>query len=49
MLRGFIEPQVSMRLVRTSIAAAILLGLLASFWPAWRAVSILPARALRYD
>ena len=48
-VRGFVEPQVSVGLVLETVVAALLLGLAASVYPAWRAAAMPTAAALRYE
>jgi putative ABC transport system permease protein len=48
-LRGIVEPHVSIGLVLQSVCGATILGLVVAVYPAWRAVSIAPAGALRYE
>jgi putative ABC transport system permease protein len=48
-LRGFIEPDVTGTLLGTVVAASILLGIMGSLYPAWRAVRLDPVEALQYE
>ena len=48
-LRGFLEPQVGLRLVLEVCAATVLLGVMGSLYPAWRGVRLNPMQALRYE
>jgi putative ABC transport system permease protein len=45
---GFLEPQVTVPLVLQILAAVLLLGAVGGLYPAWRAVRIQPAAALRH-
>jgi putative ABC transport system permease protein len=48
-VRGFVEPQVSGALVVETTIAALLVGLAASAYPAWRAATMPAAAALRHE
>ena len=48
-VRGFLEPQVSVRLLGETCVAALLMGVAGSVYPAWRAVRLNPVDALRYE
>jgi putative ABC transport system permease protein len=48
-VRGFVEPQVSTGLMVETLVAALLLGLAASVYPAWRAATMPTAAALRHE
>ncbi len=48
-IQGFLEPEVTLRLVVETSLAAFVLGLLGSIYPAWRAVRWSPVDALRHE
>lgn len=48
-IRGFLEPDVSLRLVVEVLCAAVGLGLAGGLYPAWRAVRLNVVEALRYE
>jgi putative ABC transport system permease protein len=48
-VRGFVDPQLSLSLLAETAVATVLVGLAASGWPAWRAASIVTAEALRHE
>ena len=48
-IRGFLEPEVSPRLICEVLCAAVGLGLAGSLYPAWRAVRLNVVEALRYE
>lgn len=48
-VRGFLEPEVTPRLVLEVSCAALFLGVLGSLYPAWRAVRLNPVDALKYE
>jgi putative ABC transport system permease protein len=48
-IRGFLEPEVSWRLIGEVLLAAIGLALAGSLYPAWRAVRLNVVEALRYE
>ncbi len=48
-VRGFVEPDVSFALGVQTAVAAVVLGLAASAYPAWRAASMSTAAALRHE
>ncbi|KPL11141.1 hypothetical protein AMJ85_04425 [candidate division BRC1 bacterium SM23_51] len=48
-VRGLIDPEVTLRLVLEVCGAALLFGVLGSLYPAWRAVTLDPVDALRYE
>ena len=48
-VRGFIDPDVTPRLILEVGAGTLLLGILGSLYPAWRAVRLSAIDALRYE
>ncbi|TVQ93503.1 MAG: FtsX-like permease family protein [Chromatiaceae bacterium] len=48
-LRGFLQPAITLRQLAEICAATVLLGMVGGFYPAMRAVSIDPVKALRYE
>jgi putative ABC transport system permease protein len=48
-LRGLIEPEVSARLLLEVVSAVLVLGVLGSLYPAWRASRLNTVDALRYE
>jgi putative ABC transport system permease protein len=48
-MRGFLQPELSGRLVAEVAVAALLLGVVGSAYPAWRASGLSPADALRHE
>jgi putative ABC transport system permease protein len=48
-LRGLIEPEISVGLVWEVMAATLLVGILGSIYPAWRAMRLNPVDALKYE
>jgi putative ABC transport system permease protein len=48
-LRGFVDPEISPRLLGEVLGAALLLGLAGGFYPAWRALRLAVVDALRHE
>ncbi len=48
-VQGFIEPRISLQLLIEVFGASLLLGILGSIYPAWRATRLNPVEALRYE
>jgi putative ABC transport system permease protein len=48
-LRGFLEPEVGLRLILEVCAATLLLGVIGSLYPAWRGIRLNPIEALKYE
>ncbi len=48
-MRGFLQPEVTGRLVAEVAGAAVLLGVLGGLYPAWRAARLSPVHALRHE
>jgi putative ABC transport system permease protein len=48
-IRGFIQPAIDATMFTQAAVAILLLGVLGSAYPAWRAVRFRPADALRYE
>lgn len=48
-VRGFLDPEVSVRLVLEVAVATLALGVLGSAYPAWRAARLAPVDALRHE
>jgi putative ABC transport system permease protein len=46
---AFIQPQVSLKFLFEIIAASVILGILGSLYPAWRAINLKTAQALKYE
>jgi putative ABC transport system permease protein len=47
--RGFLEPAVTVRLILDVLGAALVIGIVGSVYPAWRAVRLNPVDALRHE
>jgi len=48
-LRSYIETSLDARLIFETLLASVLLGTVASLYPAWRATQVNPTEALRYE
>lgn len=48
-VRGFLEPHVTARMILEVTVVALLIGMLASLYPAWRAVRLNAVEALAYE
>jgi putative ABC transport system permease protein len=48
-VQGFIEPRVSLQLLTEVFGASLVLGILGSLYPAWRATRLNSVEALRYE
>jgi putative ABC transport system permease protein len=46
-IRGLLEPDLSTRLLATSVAIAIAVGVISGLYPAWRSSRLTPSRALQ--
>jgi putative ABC transport system permease protein len=46
-IRGLLEPDLSINLLATSVAIAVLVGVVSGLYPAWRSSRLMPARALQ--
>lgn len=47
--RGFLEPEVGLRLVLEVVVVTLSLGVIGSLYPAWRGVRLNPMEALKYE
>jgi putative ABC transport system permease protein len=45
-IRGLLEPDLSPHLLVTSVAIAVVVGVLSGLYPAWRSSRLIPSRAL---
>jgi putative ABC transport system permease protein len=46
-IRGLLEPDISIRLIATSVAIAVAVGVISGLYPAWRSSRLTPSRALQ--
>ncbi len=46
-IRGLLEPDISIRLIATSVAIAVAVGVVSGLYPAWRSSRLTPSRALQ--
>lgn len=48
-LRAYIEPDIGLIVIGQTFLAAVILGIVSSVYPAWRAMQVSPTRALKYE